>query len=125
MMSPPYFRFEKKQDAFVVKTRHHNGNVINLLEEYWVKINENMDLTPMFTIETLAFIPFDETKNKISRQLDEDLVLHVTLIDSAANVISDIGNAQLVKNNEGKFEWKDTHISDTIFKEMFWSVWPE
>lgn len=125
MMTPPYFKYEKGRKIFVVKERHHNGNIYNTVEEHWVKIDDDMELIPLFSIETLAFIPFDETKNKISRKLDDNFQLHVTLVDSTSNIISDIGNATLLENGNNIYEWKNIQIVDTLLGQFIFScgVW--
>ena len=117
----PIIRYNEENNVIIVKQRMHNGNVINTVEERWIEIDSDMNLSPLFLIETLAYIPFDESDVKIKRELDDNGILHVTLIDSMSNYISDIGKATLFKNQNNLFEWKDIQISDSNYIKVFLS----
>lgn len=121
LITLPIFRLYKEENIFIVKQRRHNGNVYNAVEEHWVEIRPDMSLSPLFVIETLAFVPFDETHKKIVRKLKDDMSLHITLVDSANNSVSNIGQATLFKNNNGLYEWIDIQLSDTIYKDLLFS----
>ena len=121
MITQPVFRFDKGKNMFIVKQRTHNGNVYNAVEEHWVGIGPDMNLSTLFVIETLAYVPFDESHKKIVRKLDDGLSLQVTLADNMNNFISEIGRASLFLNKDGLYERKDIQLSDSCYNGILFS----